>query len=93
VSHVTDFIITTALLDEDIDFPPEWRIKDVSDNNGGDKAFQACVYLLALDYTVIEETVQTIFGLPWEMPEGVQVFVKDEHDERFTERFGWTRTK
>jgi hypothetical protein len=53
---------------------------------GGEKNMECDVYLAAFNYMPLEHLLAAIRGARWNRPEHVQVFVKDEDEERFTER-------
>jgi hypothetical protein len=50
----------------------------------GTKAMQCDVFLTAINYLDIEAFVEVFRGIPWNVPECVQLLIKDEHDELFT---------
>ena len=100
MSHVTDVILTMSLLEEagDDDRCPAvdvlniWlsernkgELKRVDDFAGGGKAIQAAVFMGAFNSLEIPEFVAAVGAAPWEDRGRLALFVKDEHDERFTD--------
>lgn len=98
MSHVTGVILTISLLEEgeyDGDFPAidavnAWlglrahgEIKRVDFFSGGKKAMQAAVFMGAFNYLNIKEFLSAVADAPWVNRDGLAIFVKDEHDERF----------
>lgn len=51
---------------------------------GGPKVFEARAYLAAFNFVDVAELLATIWALPSEEPDLVQVLIKDQHDEKFT---------
>ena len=58
---------------------------DVGHHAGGYKAFEANLYAFAANQMPTEEILEKIQALQWEIPEEVQVWIKDENDDLFTE--------
>ena len=56
----------------------------VDQHAGGDKGFQNNVYLVAINYLNIERFLRVFRAIPWQLPEMVQLFIRDEHDDDFT---------
>jgi len=50
---------------------------------GGTKFPQADIWAAAINYLDIEEFMEYLASLPWRYPSQTQLFVKDEHDDRF----------
>lgn len=57
----------------------------------GDKYMQSTVLAGAFNYLPLDEFVKVIESAPWECPEYVQLFIKEEHEERFKEIGLWER--
>jgi hypothetical protein len=51
---------------------------------GGDKGFEANVYVGAFNYLVLSEFVDFVLTRPWQSPESVQLFVKCQEEDKFT---------
>ena len=99
MSHVTDVIITCSVMDEDktwsLNAMLETRddlaesgawLNRVDDKAAGSKAMQAAVLIGAFGYLDIDKFVEAVRAHPWYCPEDVQIFMKDEHEDKFTER-------
>lgn len=103
MSHVTEIILITSLLDADCDDDEtptaemdsinEWTLvrwgsllARVDNHAHGDKAFQSAVFIGAWDRIIkdIPEFLMAVKNQHWELPDSVQVLIKDEHDENFT---------
>jgi hypothetical protein len=92
MSHVTDVIFACDLREEktSVDLINDWLVEheigmlaSVDDHAGGKKAMQSWVFLGAFNYLPIEEFASYVRSLTWCHPENVQIWIKDEHDERF----------
>jgi hypothetical protein len=92
MSKVTNIIITTA-----IDEPGVlnlnhalWLIEhpgfhQVDQHCGGNKAFESHVWLAAFNHLDIEEFKAIARAAAWEEPDRVQIFIREEQEERFEE--------
>lgn len=58
----------------------------INDFAGGTKRLEADVYVGAFNYLQLEKLKEHIRSLPWEDIATVQLFVKEQDDESFTER-------
>jgi hypothetical protein len=100
MSHVTDVILTISLAEVDwkddrchvVETINAWlsesdygELKRVDDFTGGRKAIQAAIFMGAFNYLNILEFVAKVDAAPWEYREGLALFVKDEHDARFSD--------
>lgn len=98
MSHVTDIILITAIEDgvgEAEEHPNAEKIhkficskyvaglKKVDELSGGNKAMQCDVFMTAINYLDIPALVDFFYEIKWEMPECVQLLIKDEHDDIF----------
>ena len=52
---------------------------------GGDKAMQCSIFLASINYLDIEQFTVLFRSIPWENPEMVQLFLKDEDEKVFVE--------
>src|SRR5688572_1742003 len=98
MSRVTDVILTCSVmeeLDETERFPAvdhlnAWMVQHyrstfvrVDPYAGGTKVMQATVFLCAVNYLFEPEFVRAVQAAPWELAEGVRVFVNREESEGF----------
>jgi hypothetical protein len=60
------------------------RFVRVDEHSGGDKGFQARVYLVAINYLDIEAFLEVYKSITWGLPDMVQLMIRDEHDDFFT---------
>lgn len=98
MSRVTNVILTAACA-EDIDDNDhanamesvnQWLAEKnygefarVDGNAGGTKAMEAFVFLGAFNYLDLVAFLAVVGAAPWQQPENVRVFVKQQEDERF----------
>jgi hypothetical protein len=59
-------------------------LKQVDQYAGGDKGFQARVYMAGINYLDIPEFVDLFCSIPWELPFMATLLIRDEHDDTFT---------
>lgn len=96
MSHVTDFILITALYDgaSNCDTMEGHNakyysnltgidFKYISDYTGGNKAIQCDIFMSAMNYYDIDVALEYLNKIKWENPECVQLMVKDEHEDVF----------
>jgi hypothetical protein len=99
MSHVTDIILVTATEDgaeiEDGHPNADLLSKHLSERHtgttlvkvdgfaGGGKAMQCDVFAAAVNYLDQDDLITALNGVPWDMPESVQLMLKDEHDDTF----------
>ena len=100
MSNVTNIILTFGICEDEVDedkyilmetvnnwlaeqgHPPFGEDADIC--SGGSKHLECPLYIAAFKNFPTETFLGLVFGLPWDEPENVQVFIKDEEDERFT---------
>jgi hypothetical protein len=76
--------VNSALVDSHVPFA---RIPaSYSASVGGEKNMECTVYLAAFNYMPLDRLVAAIRAAKWRDPDDVQLFVKDEDEQRFTER-------
>jgi hypothetical protein len=97
MSWVTNIILSTSILDADksadlnaaIRQPykdPFGALMVISrDDAGGDKQLEATIYLAAFNRLNLERFLTAVRAVPWDDPEELQLFIKGEDDERFSE--------
>ena len=51
---------------------------------GGNKAFQADIYIGAFNNIDADELIQIFKDYKWQFPESAQLMIKREHDDKFT---------
>lgn len=51
--------------------------------SGGDKGFEATVYVGAFNYLEVSEFIEFVLTRPWHSPEEVQLFVKRQEESKF----------
>ena len=89
MSSVTDILILTAIEETGMEVvnkyfsDTRYTLKEVSDYSGGNKAFQADVFMAAINYFALDEFLEFLQTVEWENPECVQVLIKREHDDNF----------
>jgi len=95
MSHVLNAIITTlpgeeaealkvlteALKTEGHKAVPLFQ--DISRQSCGAKAFEMSVYLIAFNHLAPATLINLVALAPWRYPEGVSLFLCDEHDSHF----------
>lgn len=98
MSHVADIILITSGVEHDyqnggwlVDRLNEYLQKEhdvgmarVDGDAGGDKGFQANVWMSAINYLNIAEFVALFRSLRWQLPDLATLLIKDEHDDSFT---------
>jgi hypothetical protein len=57
----------------------------VDEHAGGPKAIEAAVFMAAFNHLNIESFRQAVIKNQWDFPESVQLFIKEQEDERFRE--------
>ena len=97
MSVVTNVILTCSLLDEDEDddsvpalasvqeFLGKNAFKDISSAAGGYKCLEHKVFVTAANVLDTEGLVEAVRHAPWRDRESVQLFVKEQDDEKFSE--------
>jgi hypothetical protein len=90
MSKVTNIIITTAIDESGIErlnlalqYYPDFL--PVESHCGGNKAFESHVFLAAFNHLDIGEFKALARATPWDEPERVQIFIREQHEERFRE--------
>lgn len=90
MSHVTSIIVTCGVGDKGIGGIHHYLesigksyLQEVKKFHGGGKAMQADVWIGAYDWISINDFVMALSECEWECPEGMALFVLDEHDECF----------
>lgn len=63
---------------------PTMRLVKVDGYAGGDKAMQCDVFLVAVNYLNVGRFLDAFRAIRWDMPECVQLMIKNEHDDAFT---------
>ncbi len=97
MSEVTNVILTTAAgetihaLNAAWDFAGCPMFSDVSYTSAGCKHLECNVYLGGFNHLDLERFIATVKGIAWDYPASVQLFVLEEHDERFREIGLWER--
>ncbi len=97
MSYVTNVVVTTACgdlivydEDEQTSAPPAMEplgLRRVPEElPGGSKGMECEVYLGGFNYLQVDEMLNAVLSIEWEFRDQVQVFVRDQHDEKFTER-------
>lgn len=101
MSHVADVIITLSVTEETDEGAPipgiqeinrylsskgKGELEKVDGYAGGRKALQAEVWMGAFNYLEIPEFVATVAAQHWQDRDAVQVFIKDEHEDVFSQR-------
>jgi len=100
MSHVADIILITMIedgADTEDGHPNADKLNDYLKENhnganlvmvdgyaGGNKHMQCDVFMAAINYLNIKDFVKSFQGIDWEYPEGSQLLIKDEHDDKFT---------
>ena len=96
MSHVTDIILITMIYDGGTcvdDYPNARRfasdcniwLEKVDDHlPASSKAFQADLFIAAINYLDIDNMITRFNAIKWEHPECVQLLLKDEHEDVFT---------
>jgi hypothetical protein len=94
MSSVSNVIVTCALGDEDafekmciVAFGHLHNLKSVAQVAGGNKHLEQLVYVGAINYLNVDDFVQCVKIAEWEQPECVAVFIKEQEDERFIQRY------
>ena len=96
MSHVTDVILIDSGINEkrffrDIDTWFQVRYNSslhrLDKEAGGNEVMQCDVYMGAFNYMDIEEFIEFFNFLKWNDHEGIQLLIKDEHDDGFTLRY------
>ena len=62
---------------------PACALKKIDGYAGGNKAMQADVYGVAVNWCDVEGLVEAFLAIPWEHRESAQLLVKRENDEAF----------
>jgi hypothetical protein len=96
VSSVTDIILILGCGEEKADRNTRslnsWlrehshspaELTKVDDHVIGGKAFQAEMYIAAVNYMDKDEFLAEFKGYDWEMSQEVQLWIKEEHEDRF----------
>lgn len=60
------------------------EFKDVTDHAGGFKHVECRVYVAAFNHAETKQIVKAVEQAPWREREAVQLFVKEQEEERFT---------
>lgn len=60
-------------------------LKKVSQFAGGNKRMEVDVFLCAVNNLDVKEFLDAVKAVQWEMPERVQVLLKNENDEKFND--------
>ena len=100
MSYVADVILTMSLLEETgrddrcmaveainvwLEEQGKGELKQVDDFAGGRKSIQAMVFMGAFNYLCIPEFVAAVGAAPWQDEERVQLFIKNEEENIFTD--------
>lgn len=99
MSHVTDIILVTSIDDGGIeDAHPntdllnmylerqnKGKLLKIDNYAGGRKAMQCDVFMAAVNHLDMREFIEEFHKISWECKELVQLFLKDEEDDRFAE--------
>jgi hypothetical protein len=97
MSWVTNIILSTSILDADksadLNAAIHRHYKDPfgalmvisRDDAGGDKELEATIYLAAFNGFDLDRFLVAIRAVLWDDPEELQLFIKDEDDEHFSE--------
>jgi hypothetical protein len=95
MSHVTDIILITAIDDAvdnifSVDALNEYlskkyggKLNKVSQYSGGNKSFQADVFMAAVNYLDIKGFINGYQNNHWELQSSAQLLIKDEQDDNF----------
>lgn len=84
MSHVTNILLLTAREDHDARLI-ELGFQKVDGYAGGNKSMESDVWAAAFNHFDLDVLMAELRDIQWEYPEEVQLLVKDEHDERFSE--------
>jgi hypothetical protein len=100
MSYVADIVLLTTIDDGGMDdehpntdrleawlrehYSDHVRLVKVDQHAVGTKAMQCDVFITAINYLDTEAFVEVFRTVPWDMPECVQLLIKNEHDDRFT---------
>ena len=94
MSLVTNIILITGISDEigigelNRKFQQGTIFSEIDDSKidyAGEKFIEAGIYLGAFNYLDLEELIKTIENTRWEYPKDVQLFVKEDNEDRFSE--------
>ncbi len=56
---------------------------DADQSNRGFKALEIPTYVGAFNFLMLDEFLEFIKALPWKEPENVQIFIKEQGDEKY----------
>lgn len=95
MSYVADIILLTSINDSGIEKVQDWLrqnkwppLVEISDHAGGNKAMQCDLWAAAINHFPIGDFAEAIREIAWEIPDSVQLLVKNECDDFFTFRVG-----
>ena len=69
------------------------EFKDVTDHAGGYKRVECRVCVAAFNHAETKQIVRAVEQAPWREREAVQLFVKEQEEERFTLRYQGARVE
>ena len=94
MSHVTDIIVIDSGFNYQEHFKKikKWlqgrydtcSLYHVAGRAGGNKVMQCDVLMGAFNYMNVDEFITYLNSLNWDNLYGIQLLIKDEHDERFS---------
>lgn len=99
MSRVTNIILTTACIDDEIlpALNAAWNVgvpfRDIGEYAAGDKHTECNIYVGAFNHLVLEEFIKAIHAVPWQRPASVRLFVQEEEEEWFHQVAVWERGK
>ena len=97
MSHVASVILITSGIEHDyrhggwlidklnayLEEHHERKFAQVDQYSGGDKGFQARVYLVAINYLDIPKFLEVFHSIRWGLPDFVTLMIYDDHDDGF----------
>lgn len=87
MSHVTNLILATGIEElpgHDARLEALGFVR-VDQHAGGDKVMERNVWLAAFNHFDVDALATKLRAIEWEWPESVQLFVRDQHADRFEE--------
>lgn len=94
MSHVTDIILIDSGLNYSKYFKEIERwleehhhwcsLRQLNEKAGGNKVMQCDVFMGAFNHMDIEAFIEYFNSVEWNDREGIQLLIKDEHDDEFT---------
>lgn len=92
MSWVTNIILSYSLVEhqDKIDSINDWllqnehdKLKRINEYAGGEKFMEMYIYAGGFSHFDVMDFVRYVFSLDWILRESLQIFVKDQEDDRF----------